>query len=69
MIAMAMALRARGAVADEPTTALDVTVQAQVLDVMRGVQREFGTAIVLITHDLGVVADMADDVVVMFAGR
>ena len=69
MIAMAMALRPAVLVADEPTTALDVTVQAQVLDVMRGVQQEFGTAIVLITHDLGVVADMADDVVVMYGGQ
>ena len=69
MIAMAMALRPAVLVADEPTTALDVTVQAQVLDVMRGVQQEFGTAIILITHDLGVVADMADDVVVMYGGQ
>ena len=69
MIAMAMALRPAVLVADEPTTALDVTVQAQVLDVMRGVQQEFGTAIMLITHDLGVVADMADDVVVMYGGQ
>ena len=69
MIAMAMALRPAVLVADEPTTALDVTVQAQVLDVMRSVQQEFGTAIVLITHDLGVVADMADDVVVMYGGQ
>ncbi|MFC4949521.1 ABC transporter ATP-binding protein [Pseudonocardia sp. GCM10023141] len=69
MIAMAMALRPSVLVADEPTTALDVTVQAQVLDVMRDVQRDFGTAIVLITHDLGVVADMADDVVVMYGGQ
>ena len=69
MIAMAMALRPALLIADEPTTALDVTVQAQVLDVMRGCQQEFGTAIMLITHDLGVVADMADDVVVMYAGQ
>jgi peptide/nickel transport system ATP-binding protein len=69
MIAMAMVLRPAVLIADEPTTALDVTVQAQVLDVMRGVQQEFGTAIVLITHDLGVVADMADDVVVMYGGQ
>jgi peptide/nickel transport system ATP-binding protein len=69
MIAMAMALRPAVLVADEPTTALDVTVQAQVLDVMRGIQQEFGTAIILITHDLGVVADMADDVVVMYGGQ
>ena len=69
MIAMAMALNPDLLIADEPTTALDVTVQAQVLDVMRRLQEEFGTAIVLITHDLGVVAEMADDVVVMYAGR
>ncbi len=69
MIAMAMALKPAVLVADEPTTALDVTVQAQVLDVMRDVQREFGTAIILITHDLGVVADMADEVVVMYGGQ
>ncbi|MFN8192088.1 MAG: ABC transporter ATP-binding protein [Nocardioidaceae bacterium] len=69
MIAMAMALNPDLLIADEPTTALDVTVQAQVLAVMRRVQEEFGTAIILITHDLGVVAEMADDVVVMYAGR
>ncbi|WP_340538618.1 ABC transporter ATP-binding protein [Nocardioides sp. GXZ039] len=69
MIAMAMALDPALLIADEPTTALDVTVQAQVLGVMSSVQREFGTAIVLITHDLGVVAEMADDVVVMYAGQ
>ena len=68
MIAMAMALNPDLLVADEPTTALDVTVQAQVLAVMTRLQREFGTAIVLITHDLGVVAEVADDVVVMHAG-
>ena len=68
MIAMAMALNPALLIADEPTTALDVTVQAQVLRVMRDLQREFGTAIILITHDLGVVADMADEVVVMYAG-
>ncbi len=69
MIAMAMALDPALLIADEPTTALDVTVQAQVLGVMRRLQEEFGTAIVLITHDLGVVAQMSDDVVVMYAGR
>ena len=68
MIAMAMALNPDLLIADEPTTALDVTVQAQVLTVMRRLQEEFGTAIVLITHDLGVIAEMADDVVVMYAG-
>jgi len=69
MIAMAMAMNPRLLIADEPTTALDVTVQAQVLRVMRALQAEFGTAIILITHDLGVVADLSDDVVVMYAGR
>jgi oligopeptide/dipeptide ABC transporter ATP-binding protein len=68
MIAMAMALNPTVLIADEPTTALDVTVQAQVLQVMRRLQDEFGTAIVLITHDLGVIAETADDVVVMYAG-
>ena len=68
MIAMAMALDPALLIADEPTTALDVTVQAQVLEVMRSLQERFGTAIILITHDLGVVAEMADEVVVMYAG-
>ena len=68
MIAMAMALDPALLIADEPTTALDVTVQAQVLTVMRRLQEEFGTAIILITHDLGVVAEMADEVIVMYAG-
>ena len=69
MIAMAMALNPKLLIADEPTTALDVTVQAQVLQVMKRLQREFGTAIILITHDLGVIADVADEVGVMYAGR
>ena len=68
MIAMAMALNPALLIADEPTTALDVTVQAQVLQVMKRLQQEFGTAIIMITHDLGVIAEMADDVVVMYAG-
>ncbi len=68
MIAMSMALNPALLIADEPTTALDVTVQAQVLDVMRTLQEQFGTAIILITHDLGVVAEMSDEVVVMYAG-
>jgi peptide/nickel transport system ATP-binding protein len=68
MIAMAMALEPALLIADEPTTALDVTVQAQVLDVMRHLQEEFNTAIILITHDLGVVAEMSHDVIVMYAG-
>jgi peptide/nickel transport system ATP-binding protein len=68
MIAMAMALSPELLIADEPTTALDVTVQAQVLQVIRTLQEEFGTAVILITHDLGVIADVADEVVVMYAG-
>jgi oligopeptide/dipeptide ABC transporter ATP-binding protein len=68
MIAMAMALSPKLLIADEPTTALDVTVQAQVLDVMARLQEEFGTAIIMITHDLGVIADVADEIVVMYAG-
>jgi len=68
MIAMAMALNPALLIADEPTTALDVTVQAQVLQVMRRLQDEFGMAVILITHDLGVIADVVDDVVVMYAG-
>jgi len=69
MIAMALACNPSLLIADEPTTALDVTTQAQILDLMRHLQREYGMAIMLITHDLGVVAEMADDVVVMYLGR
>jgi peptide/nickel transport system ATP-binding protein len=69
MIAMAMACRPSVLIADEPTTALDVTIQAQILDLMRELSEETGTAIVLITHDLGVVAELAHDVLVMYAGR
>ena len=69
MIAMAVALNPKVLIADEPTTALDVTVQAQIIDLMRRLQAEFGTAIILITHDLGLVAEIAEDVLVMYAGR
>ena len=68
MIAMAMSLNPALLIADEPTTALDVTVQAQVLRVIERLQEEFDTAVILITHDLGVIAEVADDVVVMYAG-
>ena len=69
MIAMALSCEPRLLIADEPTTALDVTIQAQVLDLMRTLREETGTAIILITHDLGVVAELADEVVVMYSGR
>ncbi|PSV98964.1 ABC transporter ATP-binding protein [Photobacterium lipolyticum] len=69
MIAIALACKPDILICDEPTTALDVTVQAQILDLMRELQRETGMAIIFITHDLGVVAEMCDDVVVMYAGR
>ncbi|MEQ4208631.1 ABC transporter ATP-binding protein [Actinopolymorpha sp. B17G11] len=69
MIAMALVNDPQLLIADEPTTALDVTVQAQILDLLQDLQREFGSAIIIITHDLGVVAEMADDVLVMYAGR
>jgi oligopeptide/dipeptide ABC transporter ATP-binding protein len=69
MIAMALVCEPRVLIADEPTTALDVTIQAQILELMRTLQQETGTAIVLITHDLGVVAEVADEVLVMYAGR
>ncbi|MES3001954.1 MAG: ABC transporter ATP-binding protein [Pseudomonadota bacterium] len=69
MIAMALACEPKLLIADEPTTALDVTIQAQVLALMRTLREETGTAIILITHDLGVVAELADEVVVMYSGR
>lgn len=69
MIAMAIALSPKVLIADEPTTALDVTVQAQIMDLLAGLQKEYGMAMVLITHDLGVVAEVADRVNVMYAGR
>jgi peptide/nickel transport system ATP-binding protein len=69
MIAMALACRPRLLIADEPTTALDVTIQAQILELMRELREETGTAIILITHDLGVVAELAQDVAVMYSGR
>ena len=69
MIAMALINDPELLIADEPTTALDVTVQAQIIDLLNDLQREFGTAIIVITHDLGVVANVADEVVVMYGGR
>jgi peptide/nickel transport system ATP-binding protein len=69
MIAMALACNPKVLVADEPTTALDVTIQAQILDLVLNLQRELGTALILITHDLGIVAETAQRVIVMYAGR
>jgi peptide/nickel transport system ATP-binding protein len=69
MIAMALACNPKVLIADEPTTALDVTIQAQILDIILDLQRKLGTAIILITHDLGVVAETAQRVIVMYAGR
>ena len=69
MIAMALACRSELLIADEPTTALDVTIQAQILDLLRQLRDEIGTAVVLITHDLGVVAETCNEVAVMYAGE
>jgi peptide/nickel transport system ATP-binding protein len=69
MIAMALVNDPKLLIADEPTTALDVTVQAQILDLVADLQRDFGSAVVFITHDLGVVAEIADDILVMYAGQ
>jgi oligopeptide/dipeptide ABC transporter ATP-binding protein len=66
---MALACNPRLLIADEPTTALDVTIQAQILELMRTLRAELGTAIILITHDLGVIAELADEVMVMYAGK
>ncbi len=69
MIAMGLSCNPKVLIADEPTTALDVTIQAQILELMVELQEKYGTAIIMITHDLGVVSQLADKVMVMYAGR
>ena len=69
MIAMALACEPDILIADEPTTALDVTIQAQILELMQGLQKKLGMAVILVTHDLGVIADMCDNIIVMYGGR
>ena len=69
MIALAMAVNPKLLIADEPTTALDVTIQAQILDLIKAIQKKYDTALIMITHDLGVVANIADDIAVMYAGK
>jgi oligopeptide/dipeptide ABC transporter ATP-binding protein len=69
MIAMALSCEPKLLIADEPTTALDVTIQAQILELVKDLQKDLGMAVILITHDLGVVAESADDVLVMYAGK
>ena len=69
MIAMALACEPDILIADEPTTALDVTIQAQILELMQDLQKRLGMAIIMVTHDLGVIADMCDKIVVMYGGR
>jgi oligopeptide transport system ATP-binding protein len=69
MIAMALACEPDILIADEPTTALDVTIQAQILELMQELQKKLGMAVILVTHDLGVIADMCDEIIVMYGGR
>jgi len=69
MIAMALACNPKIIIADEPTTALDVTIQAQILELMQSLQKKLGMAIIMVTHDLGVIADMCDEIIVMYGGR